>query len=165
MIKYGKLPAKLSEEASWNKLCVDLIGLYKICKKGKYILLLIAGTMIDPVTGWSEVMQYNDKTAMEIANLVETTWLIRYPCPVEITYDRGGEFLSREFKNILIEQEYGIKTKTASSRNPQANTIIERIHQVLGNIIRSFNLHDTYVDEADPWMGILAAVAFVVRAT
>ena len=42
--------------------------------------------------------------------------------------------------------------------------ITEIIHQVLGNIIRSFNLHDTYVDDADPWMGILAEVAFAVQA-
>ena len=60
-------------------------------------------------------------------------------------YDRGGEFLGHRFKNSLIEQEYGIKTKPASSSNPQANAIIERIHQVLGNIIRYFNLQDTYV--------------------
>ena len=50
----------------------------------------------------------------------------------------------------MIEQEYGIKTNPASSENTQANKIIERIHQVLGNIIRYFNLQDTYVDDADP---------------
>ena len=33
-IKYGKLPAKLAEETPWNKLCVDLIGPYKIRRKG-----------------------------------------------------------------------------------------------------------------------------------
>ena len=47
--------------------------------------------MIDPVTGWFEVTQYNDKKGMMIANLVETTWLVRYPWTVEITYDQGGE--------------------------------------------------------------------------
>ena len=41
--------------------------------------------MIDPVTGWFEVMQYNDKRAMAIANLVETTWIYRYPRPMNIT--------------------------------------------------------------------------------
>ena len=46
--------------------------------------------MIDPVTGWFEITQYNDKKAMKIAKLVETTWLVRYPWQVEITYDRGG---------------------------------------------------------------------------
>ena len=47
----------------------------------------------------------------------------------------------------------------------QANAIIERIHQLLGDLIRSFNLHDTYVDDTDQWMGILAVAAFAVRAT
>ena len=45
--------------------------------------------MIDPVTGWFEVTQYNDKIAMEIAKLVETTLLSRYPRPMDITYDQG----------------------------------------------------------------------------
>ena len=45
--------------------------------------------MIDPVTGQSELTQYNDKRAMSIANLVETTWLSRYPRPMDITYDQG----------------------------------------------------------------------------
>ena len=45
--------------------------------------------MIYPVTGWFEVTQYNDKRVMGIANLVETTWLYRYPRPMDITYDQG----------------------------------------------------------------------------
>ena len=51
-------------------------------------------------------------------------WMARYPWTVEITYDQGGEFLGHEFKNILMENEYGIKTKPAPPRKPQANTII-----------------------------------------
>ena len=45
--------------------------------------------MINPVTGWFEVAQYNDKRATEIANLVESTWLSIYPIPMDITYDQG----------------------------------------------------------------------------
>ena len=52
-------------------------------------------------------------------------------------YDQGGELLGHGFKSSLIEQEYGINTKTASSGNPQANTTTERIHQVLGNIVHN----------------------------
>ena len=62
-----------------------------------------------------------------------------------------------------MEQEYGIKTKPYSSGNPQANSIIDIINQVLGNLIRYFSIHDIYVDDADPWMGICAAVAFAIR--
>ena len=38
--------------------------------------------MIDPVTGWFEVVQYEDKTAINIKDLVETTWISRYPRPI-----------------------------------------------------------------------------------
>ena len=88
--------------------------------------------MIDPVTRWFEVTQYRDKKAKTIANLVETMWLVQYPWPVEITYDIGGEFFGHEFKNSLIENEYGIKANPDSPGKPQANEIIERIYQVIG---------------------------------
>ena len=90
--------------------------------------------MIDYVLGWFEVTQYREKKAMTIANLVETMWLVRYQCLVEITYYQGGELLGNEFKNILIDDEYGIKNKLASPGHPHTNTIIERIYQVLGNL-------------------------------
>ena len=92
-------------------------------------------------------------------------WLVWYPWPVEITYDQGGEFLGQNFKNSLIENEYCIKTKPAPPGNPQENKITERINQGLGNIVRIYNLQETYVDDADPWMGILAAASFAVRST
>ena len=38
--------------------------------------------MIDPVTGWFEIMQYNDKIAIYIANLVENMWIYRYLRPI-----------------------------------------------------------------------------------
>ena len=46
--------------------------------------------MIDPVTKWFEITQYKDKKATKITNLVETTWMVQYPWPLEITYDQGG---------------------------------------------------------------------------
>ena len=64
----------------------------------------------------------------------------------------------------MTEQEYVIKTKPASPRNPQANETIDRIHQVLGNLVRTYNLQETYVDDADPQMGILAEASFAVHS-
>ena len=45
--------------------------------------------MINPVTVWFEVVRYDDKIAINIANLAETIWLSRYPMPIEIMYDQG----------------------------------------------------------------------------
>jgi hypothetical protein len=65
----------------------------------------------------------------------------------------------------MIKEDYGITRKPITTRNPQANAIIERVHQVVGNILRTFELQDNYLDEEDPWKGILSATAFAVRST
>ena len=45
------------------------------------------------------------------------------------------------------------------------NTVLERIYQVLGNLVRTFNISQTYVDENDPWTDILAATEFSITST
>ena len=121
--------------------------------------------MIDPVTGWLEIVRYYNKIAITIANSVETMWLSRYPRPIEIMYDQGSEFIGHEFRKSLIEIEYGITEKPITSENPMSNAILERIHQVLGNLVRTFNIQQTYVDKNDPWTGILDEADFTIRST
>ena len=60
-----------------EKICVDLTVLYKTFKNWRKIIILKSDTMIDPITGWFEITQYNNKKAMTIANLVETMWLVQ----------------------------------------------------------------------------------------
>ena len=119
--------------------------------------------MIDPATGWFEIKEIPNKEPITIANKVEQAWLTRYPWPTKIIYDRGGEFL-REFAN-MIENDYGITKAPTSRKNPQANGILERIHQTIANIIRTFEVQDMEIDENDPWSGILSATMFAIRAT
>ena len=159
--KYGHLPEKEAEAIPWDKLCVDLIGPYTIKRKGKSNLTLWCVTMIDPATSWFELRTIPTKRADVIANIVEQTWLSRYPWPTQIVFDRGTEFMA-EFAEMVVA-DYGIKRKPITKRNPQANAIIERIHQTLGNIIRTLDKDN--VDDEDPWSGILAAAMFALRAT
>ena len=96
--------------------------------------------MIDPVTGWLEITQYDNKRVISIMNLVENERLSRYPIPMEITYDQGSEFIGHELRKYPIEREYRINTKTITLGNPTYNAILEQIHQVLGNLFRTFNI-------------------------
>ena len=97
--------------------------------------------------------------------LVEQEWLTCYPRPSLITLDHGSEFIGQDFCDMCVN-DYGIKRKVILTQNPQANAIIERAHQTLGNLIRSFQLQDKpYYDLDDPWGGILVAVAFALRST
>jgi hypothetical protein len=63
----------------------------------------------------------------------------------------------------MIKNDYGVKLKPITTRNPQANAIIERVHQTIRNIIRTFNVQA--LDTNDPWSGLLTATMFAVRAT
>ena len=46
-----------------------------------------------------------------------------------------------------------------------SNAILEHIHLVIGNLVSNFNIQQTYVEEYDLLMGILAAAAFVICST
>ena len=164
-VKYGKLPVKKAEVTPWYTLCVDLIGPYSIKHKGKTTLTLWCVTMIDPTTGWFEISELpGTKQADEVTILVEQTWLNRYPWPQEVITDGDKEFMAEFTK--LVKEEYGAIKKVITKRNPQANAIIERVHQTIGNLVRSFEVHHMEdIDEKDPWSGILTAVAFAVRST
>ena len=163
--KYGHLPEKEAEAIPWEKLCVDMIGPYTIKRKGKKALQLWCVTMIDPATGWFEIKEVpGTKRADIVANVVEQAWLNRYPWPQEVILDRGTEFMA-EF-SAMIQNDYGVKKKPITKRNPQANAIVERVHQTIGNMLRTFSVHSNNdLDESDPWSGILTAIAFAVRAT
>ena len=75
-----------------------------------------------------------------------------------------GEVNSQDSNSITWSRQtsYGIKCKPIKVRNPQANAIVEHVHQVIGNMIRKYELEDIYLDENDPWGGILSATAFAV---
>ena len=46
--------------------------------------------MIDPIKGWLEIIQYDYKRVVSIANLVKNTWLTIYPRPMETMYAQGS---------------------------------------------------------------------------
>ena len=45
-----------------------------------------------------------------------------------------------------------------------SNISLERIHQVLRNLGRNFNIYQTYVDKYDPCTDILSAAAFAISS-
>ena len=157
-INYGKLSPKKAEATSWQNLCIDLIGPYDLQKRDNVsVLQMWAITMIDPATGWLEIAEIDTKCADVIANVAEQTWLTQYPWPEQVTYDHGTEFMAELSK--MIKEDYNINRKPIMVCNPQANAIVERVHQTIHNMIRTFKIQDSlHLQEAIP--GIFAAIAF-----
>jgi hypothetical protein len=50
----------------------------------------------------------------------------------------------------MVENDFGIKRKPMTTRNPQANSIIEQVHQTIGNMICSFQIGKIEINEEDP---------------
>ena len=77
--------------------------------------------------------------------------------------DRGREF-AKEVSSALKNQ-CGIERELITTRNPQANSIVERIHQVVGDMIRTRDIRSRDdLDKDFPWLGILSAVRHAVRS-
>jgi hypothetical protein len=79
--------------------------------------------MIDPATGWFKIVEVTNKSATSIQDLFHNTWLARYQWRQFIVFDNGstGEF-KLEFKQMCIQENYGIKAKPTTSHKPELTT-------------------------------------------
>ncbi len=158
-LKYGHLPSKTVITVPWRVLCVDLKGPYTLKRKDGTIIDFMTLTMINPATSWFEVVEpplvrrlktitvngkessiveeIFNKISERIARLGKKMWLSRYPRCRYIIFNNGSEFkLNFEY----LCETYGIKRKPTTIKNPQANTILECLHQVLGQMLRTSEL-------------------------
>jgi transposase InsO family protein len=138
---YGELPVREAEMQPWSTVAVDLIGPWTwtdATTKVQYKFTAL--TIIDVVSNYCEIIRLNNKTAEYVAMQFENNWLARYPRPVECIFDPGTEFKGA-FKEML--HRHGIKLNPTTVKNPQANAVCERLHQTVGDVLRSLSY--TYV--------------------
>ena len=64
-----------------------------------------------------------------------------------------------------MANECRILCNTISLRNPQANAIVEIPHQTIGNINLTFEIQQMYLDNENPWEGILSSTMFAIWST
>jgi len=131
---YGFLPERELNAEPWSEVAVDLIGPWKIDVNGQE-LELNALTCIDTTTNLVELTRIDHKNSTHIRDKFTQTWLCRYPLPQRCVHDNGGEFTGYDFQRRL--QILGIKDVPTTSRNPQSNAICERMHQTVGNVLRT----------------------------
>jgi len=63
-------------------------------------------------------------------------------------------------------ENFNLQKCKSGAWNPQANSILEHIHLVLGNCLRTFDLDEGDLDEDDPWEEFLtAATAYAIQST
>ena len=172
--KYGHVPPKeVGDLKPWDTVHIDLVGPYTktvkqdqpgLDKSKKVDLQLLAMTFLDPATGWFEIAEVPviDQSSARISNLFDNVWLARYPRPKKVIFDNGSEF-KRDFVPLL--RDWSIKPQCTTIKNPQSNSPVERIHQVLRHMFLTKNLRAQTFDYIDPFESILASIVWAVRAS
>ena len=144
------------ESRPFQKIYVDLVGPLPEGewqgKKVNYIL-----TMMDGFTKWSEAIPVSDITALTVAKNVVEHWVARYGIPEQIHSDRGVQFTSELYKEVM--RLFGILATLTPPYNPRSNKV-ERLHRILGDVLRS----DQTGTEVD-WPTKLPLVLFAHRTT
>ncbi|KAE8892938.1 hypothetical protein PF003_g23042 [Phytophthora fragariae] len=148
--RFGKLPPKSVEVRPWFEIAVDSIGPYG---KKRFSAL----TIIDTATRLIEILPTIDATSMEAAYLMDRYWFARYPRPTRCIHDGGSEF-KKEFAELL--DSYGVESVPTTTRNPQANAVIERVHRVICEKMRTKDIQT----QAD-WADFLNNTMFAMRTS
>ena len=119
----------------WQQVAVDLIGPWEFRDAHGDTHEIQALTIVDVVTTYCEIVRLDNKTADHVGWQFEHQWLACYPRPDEVISDQGPEFIGEGFQRIL--RKHGIHFGSATARNPQANSVCERLHQSVGNSLRA----------------------------
>jgi hypothetical protein len=145
--------------------------------------------MIDPATSWFKIVELPtvtvtvprgsngkkttcldytkdaeifDKTSAQISNLVYKCRFSRYPRCCYMIYDNRSEF---KLHFHALCKTYDVKRKLTSIKNPQANSILEYIHTVFTNMLRTAELDMAESVNASDINIVLADAAWAIRST
>ena len=163
-------PKNIAELKPWDLVHVDLIGPYSKSiiqqQSGRSIIKtnvsLTCMTMIDPATGWLKIVkiptynldevtgvngEYIDKSSDRVSQLFNNIWLSRYPCPRKVMFDKGSEF-KQDFTPLL--NYFDIKPVLTTIKNPQANDLVERLQQVILNMLVTKDLDNKIFNHIYP---------------
>ena len=128
------LPERKVRSIPFEECAADLIGPWIVQVHGSPYEFE-ALTVIDTVTNLVELIRINDKKAQTVARKFAQCWLTRYPWPQHCVHDPGTEFTGPEFQTLL--QNCHIRDVCTTAKNPQSNAVCERMHQTVGNVLRT----------------------------
>jgi len=113
----------------WERVSIDITGPHpKSSRQNQYIL-----TVVDHFSKWAEAIPTRDHTASTVARMLMTHVIPRYGAPKQILSDRGAEFESELFSQLMSSME--IHKLRTTSYKPLTNGIVERFHRTLNSML------------------------------
>ena len=134
-------------------------------------------TKIEPATGWIRIFEiptfnldevtagndeYIDKSYARVRQSFNNTWICRYPRPCKVLFDNGSEF--KWYFTPLLKY-FDIKPVLTTIKNPQANAPVERVHQVILNMLVIKYIDKKVFDHIESWGETLSSIAWSIRSS
>ena len=111
-------------DARFDHIHIDLVGPLPPCQGYAYLL-----TCVDRFTRWPEAIPLQDITTPTVAHAFVSGWIARFGVPSTITTDRGSQFESNLWQQ-LMHLLGSVRIRT-TAYHPAANGLVERFHRQL----------------------------------
>ena len=86
-------------------------------------------TVVDRFTRWPVAIPIADISAETVIDALTHGWISVYGVPEVVTTDRGSQFSSQVFSQLL--QTWGIRHNMTTAYHPESNGMVERLHRRL----------------------------------
>ena len=111
---------------------------------------------MDRFTRWPEAIPLSSITTEAIAQAFLSGWISRFGVPSTIITDRGRQFESQLWNNLL--SMIGCKRSRTTSYHPQTNGMVERFHRHLKSAIKA-------QPNPNAWMDTLPLILLGIRTS
>jgi len=155
----GNAPKKASLQTPlvgepWVRVSMDITGPHpRSSKSNQYIL-----TLVDHFSKWAEAIPLRNHTAPTVARALMVHVFSRFGSPRQLLTDRGSEFESELFQELMKWME--IDKLRTTVFHPSCNGVVERFHRTLNSMLAK-----TVNESQRDWDECLPLVLAAYRAT
>ena len=115
-------------------------------------------TMIDRFSRWPAAVPMKDINTETVINALSHGWISAFGIPETITTDRGSQFTSAVWTQLL--ETWGIRHSMTTSYHPEANGMVERLHRRLKESLMAICGEDRHL-----WYSKLPMALLSLRTT
>ena len=138
----------------WERVSIDITGPHpRSSRQNQYILMCV-----DHFSKWAEAIPLANHTATSVARALMTHIFSRFGALLQLLSDRGSEFESQLFSQLMKWME--IDKLRTTAYQPSTNGAVERVHRTLNTMLGKV-VSDTQRD----WDEKLPAVMAAYRAS